>query len=198
MAPLSYIIGFAFDLYQDKTVAGYTSRVFYTMSTIALLFVSLQYLRLTDTFSFMVISIIACVYKILDFVWFFVLLMFFFTVAFSIIGYKPDQTDKMNIYVANFFRVFNGAMGDFDTSDIDTLEKGPYGTGYLLFLLLAFFTTIVYMNILIAVVSDEFEKVYETKDELLLRKRLPYIIKNWKSATYSMCLGSLFSSSSTD
>lgn len=42
---------------------------------------------------------------------------------------------------------------------------------------LAFFTTIVYMNILIAVVSDQFERIYETKELELFKRRLPYIFK---------------------
>ena len=42
---------------------------------------------------------------------------------------------------------------------------------------LAFFTTIVYMNILIAVVSDQFERIYETKELELYKRRLPYIFK---------------------
>jgi nitrogen fixation protein FixH len=41
------------------------------------------------------------------------------------------------------------------------LKDGPYFTGWILFIMFTFFTTIVYMNILIAVVSDEFEKVYD-------------------------------------
>ena len=43
-----------------------------------------------------------------------------------------------------------------------------------------FFTTIVYMNILIAVVSDEFEKVYDEQELALYKIRLPYIIKYWQ------------------
>lgn len=33
------------------------------------------------------------------------------------------------------------------------------------------------MNILIAVVSDQFERIYETKELELYKKRLPYIFK---------------------
>jgi dolichol kinase len=81
--------------------------------------------------------------------------------------------------MANFLNVFKMAMGESQTDEIDELSGGTYWTAWILFLFLAFFTTIVYMNILIAVVSDEFEKVYDSRHDALYQIRLPYIIKYW-------------------
>jgi dolichol kinase len=57
--------------------------------------------------------------------------------------------------------MFKMAMGESQTEDFAELKGGAYQMAWALFLFLAFFTTIVYMNILIAVVSDEFEKIYD-------------------------------------
>ena len=59
--PTSFIIGWSYD---SEHVANYTTRVSYTVTTISLLFVLLQQLRLTKRFSFMVLCIIACILKI--------------------------------------------------------------------------------------------------------------------------------------
>ena len=109
----------------------------------------------------MVVCIQACIDKIVDFIYFLIMLIIFFSVCYSNLGYTSPLSNKFNIYFANFFNVFKMAMGESQTDEIDELVGGPYWTAWILFLFLAFFTTIVYMNILIAVVSDEFEKVYD-------------------------------------
>ena len=127
----------------------------------------------------MVVCIIACIKKILDFIYFLILLIIFLAVCYTNLGYTSPLSNKFNIYMANFLNVFKMAMGESQTDEIDELSGGTYWTAWILFLFLAFFTTIVYMNILIAVVSDEFEKVYDSRHDALYQIRLPYIIKYW-------------------
>ena len=108
-------------------------------------------------------------------------LIVFLTVSFTNLGYDAiTLSDKFNIYFANFFQMFKMALGESQTDEILELDGGPYFTGWALFIVFSFFTTIVYMNILIAVVSDEFEKVYDERETALYKIRLPYIIKYWQ------------------
>ena len=128
----------------------------------------------------MVVCIIACITKIYDFILFLFVLICFLTVSYTNLGYTSPLIQKQNIFVANFFSMFKMAMGESQTDENEELEGITYGTAYILFVFFIFFTTIVYMNILIAVVSDEFEKVYEERALELYKIRLPYIINYWQ------------------
>ena len=127
----------------------------------------------------MVTCIISCGLKIFDFVLFMAVLIIFLSVAFTNLGVETKITNKFNIYLANGLLIFRKALGDFETSNFDQLEGGPFYMVWILFIFLAFFTTIVYTNILIAVVSDEFSRVYEQRDTILYKTRMPYIIEYW-------------------
>jgi hypothetical protein len=175
--PTTFLIGFYFD---TDTVGTPTSRIMYTMTTLSLMFVLFQKLKMTETFSFMVICIIACLYKIFHFVLFLIVLMCFLSVSYTNLGYASPLKLKFNIYIANFFSMFKMAMGESQTDEIDDLDGAVYYGCWILFLFLMFFTTIVYMNILIAVVSDEFERVYEERRLALYKIRLSYIITMWQ------------------
>ena len=143
----------------------------------SLLFMALKKLRLTERFSFMVICIFKSLYEITDYILFLFLVVLFLTVAYTNIGYVSPYSDKLNIYFANFIQMFKMAMGESQTDEILELDGGLYFSGWILFIFFAFFTTIVYMNILIAVVSDQFERIFESKDLELLKRRLPYTLK---------------------
>ena len=128
----------------------------------------------------MVTCIISCGLKIFDFVLFMAVLIIFLSVSFTNLGIETKTTNKFNIYIANFLLIFRKALGDFDTNYFDQLSGGPFYMVWILFIFLAFFTTIVYTNILIAVVSDEFARVYQERDTIVYKTRLPYIIEYWE------------------
>ena len=175
--PTSFIIGFCFD---NQSAAGDFVRVTYTITTMSLLFVTLQKLRLTTRFSFIVICIFQCFADLQDFIIFLFLLVTFLTMSYSNIDYKSPYADRFPSQIAIFIQMCKSALGETQTEEILALEGGSYYSGWILFIFLAFFTTIVYMNILIAVVSDQFERIYETKELELYKRRLPYIFKVYK------------------
>jgi hypothetical protein len=172
--PISFMVGWALD---GETVATTWCRISYTLTTMSLLFALLKKLRLTDRFSFIIVCIFKSLYQIGDYVLFLFVLILFITVSYSNLGYVSPYTDKFNVYFANFIQCFKMAMGESQTDEILELEGGLYYACWFLFIFLAFFTTIVYMNILIAVVSDQFEHIYEHREFELYRLRLPYILK---------------------
>lgn len=100
--------------------------------------------------------------------------------SYSNIDYKSPYADRFPSQIAIFIQMFKSALGESQTEEILALEGGSYYVGWVLYIFLAFFTTIVYMNILIAVVSDQFERIYETKELELYKRRLPYIFKVYK------------------
>ena len=175
--PTTFIIGFCFD---NQSAAGDFVRVTYTITTMSLLFVTLQKLRLTTRFSFIVICIFQCFADLQDFIIFLFLLVTFLTMSYSNIDYKSPYADRFPSQIAIFIQMFKSALGESQTEEILALEGGSYYVGWVLYIFLAFFTTIVYMNILIAVVSDQFERIYETKELELYKRRLPYIFKVYK------------------
>ena len=108
------------------------------------------------------------------------LLVAFLTVSYSNINYQSPYADKFPSQIAIFIQMFKSALGESQTDEILALNGGSYYVGWALYIFLAFFTTIVYMNILIAVVSDQFERIYETKELELYKRRLPYIFKVYR------------------
>ena len=127
----------------------------------------------------MVTCIIACGLKIFDFVLFMMVLIAFLSVSFTNLGIETKLTTRFNIYLANSLLIFKKTLGDFETDPFEQLADSPYYMVWVLFVFSAFFTTIVYTNILIAVVSDEFSRVYEERETILYKIRLPYIIQYW-------------------
>ena len=151
ITPVSFIIGFAFD---DQEEMCMLSRVSYAITTMSLLFVFLQGLRLTERFSFIVSCIISSFSQLKDYITFFFLLVTFLTVSYNCLGYRAPYEDKMLPYLAIFINMFKSAMGESQTDEILELVGAPYYFGWFLYMFLAFFTTIIFMNILIAVISD--------------------------------------------
>jgi hypothetical protein len=181
--PTSYIVGF----FLDKDIEASTwCRISYAITTMTLLFTVLKKLRLTDRFSFIVICIFKSLYEIGDYILFQFILLLFLTVSYSNLGYFSPYGDKFNIYIANFINMFKMAMGESQTDEILELDGALYYFGWILFVFFAFFTTIVYMNILIAVVSDQFVRIYERKDYELNKRRLPYVLKMRKDKAFKI------------
>mmetsp|Transcript_21770 Transcript_21770/g.15596 ORF Transcript_21770/g.15596 Transcript_21770/m.15596 type:complete len:191 (+) Transcript_21770:3877-4449(+) len=55
------------------------------------------------------------------------------------------------------------SLGDFDVSYFGELNDTMRWSGWIMWLILVFVTTIILLNFLIAVISDVFEKVYDEK-----------------------------------
>ena len=91
LMPTSFIIGF---IYDNQSSAQDFVRVTYTITTMSLLFVFLQKLRLTTRFSFIVICIFQCFADLGDFIMFLFLLVAFLTVSYSNVNYKSPYADK--------------------------------------------------------------------------------------------------------
>ena len=107
--PTSFMIGFLFD---HETHAGDWVRSFYTLTTMSLLFVFLQKLRITTQFSFIVICIFQCFADLTDFILFLFLLVTFLTISYSNIGYDSPYADKFPSQVAIFINMFKSALGE--------------------------------------------------------------------------------------
>jgi hypothetical protein len=73
-----------------------------------------------------------------------------------------------------FLSMYLLMLGEFDT---DAISNGPFGSyiAYIFFLLGSFVLILMGSNMLIAIMSDTFEKVYSTQDQTSLKEKVDII-----------------------
>jgi len=71
--------------------------------------------------------------------------------------------------------VLRASLGDYDLSGYNYLDGGLHITAMLIWLLIVFSTTIVFMNLLIAVISDVYERVMSNRVEEVYQMKVNFI-----------------------
>ena len=96
-----------------------------------------------------------------DFFVLYILVIVAFSVSMNV--HRSDQLEAEGVFafaalsLESTYRM--GTLGDFETSSYENIPAV-----YVMFLLCTFFVTVVFLNVLIAVISDTFDKIQEVQD----------------------------------
>jgi len=120
------------------------------------------FLRIYDGFSFLV-SMLSGVFKDIKY---FIIFFFVFILEFGIIfiilfsAKKIDEYDGIGI-MGYFLMIFRIASGDFATDDYKDQGSFLVPLTWSLWIIAVFILNIVFMNFIIAVISESYEKVMQ-------------------------------------
>lgn len=90
-------------------------------------------------------------------------------------NYDPKEMFTGNNYLRSFLYSYNQAMGNFDTDAY--LEEDKYYL-YAIWLLNTMVTLIIFLNLLIAIMGDTFDRVQETTENNMLKELANIMVEN--------------------
>jgi hypothetical protein len=105
-------------------------------------------------------------------------ILFIFMVVAMILGlevhadneYNSDEYKEIGLYGFIFYYL-RTALGDFDNEPVAALPVANQYALWSLWFITVFTCTIVFMNFLIAVITDVYESIIETKEEEIYLKK---------------------------
>lgn len=138
---------------------------------------TLFYLKILKSFSYIVTMVISVVYDLRYFVTFYIILLTFFSLLLDVVGrnYSKEYL-KLSWFVGNWLAVFRLALGDFDFT---LIENAPMTKTHILFWILwsmmVLFSSLIFLNFIIAQVSDSYARVKENIDSFIYKERAKLI-----------------------
>ncbi|CDW84476.1 wd-40 repeat protein [Stylonychia lemnae] len=137
--------------------------IFIRILVIVLSFMKLFFfLRIYDGFSFLV-QMMAGVFKDLSyFLMFFIIIIFQFGMIFLVL-FKAQEIDEYNGVnkVGYFLMAFRISSGDFQLDDYHTQNDGLVIITWMIWLIAVMTLNIIFMNFIIAVISESYERVMQ-------------------------------------
>lgn len=138
---------------------------------------TLFYLKILKSFSYIVTMVLNVVIDMSNFVFFYLIIITFFSMMFNVISrnYSSEYT-KCTWFVGNWLAVFRLSLGDFDFS---LLESSTLTKTHILFWIMwtgmVFFSSLIFLNFVIAKVSDTYGDIKENVDSFIYKERAKLI-----------------------
>ncbi|CDW89455.1 wd-40 repeat protein [Stylonychia lemnae] len=159
----SHIIAFVVYCILDFTNENQENLILIKIVVIVLSFMKLFFfLRIYDGFSFLV-QMMAGVFKDLQyFLIFFIIFILQFGMIFLVL-FKAQQIDEYNGVnkLAYFLMAFRISSGDFQLDDYHSQEDGLVIFTWIIWLIAVMTLNIIFMNFIIAVISESYERVMQ-------------------------------------
>jgi len=135
------------------------------------------YLKVFKSFSYIVTMVISVVFDLRYFISFFVILITFFSMLFNVVARNESpEYSKLTWYIGNWLAVFRLSLGDFDFT---LLESSKLTKTHILFwaiwLLMVLFTSLIFLNFIIAEVSNSYSRVRENVFAFIYKERAKLI-----------------------
>ena len=137
-------------------------------------------MRVFESFSYIVTMMINVVKDLVVFLLFFSVLVFMFSLIFDVIA-KNDAAEYHNVpaFVGNLLTTFRLSLGDFDFGVLDNPDKPLNTKQHILFWgiwsLMVCASLLIFLNFIIAEVSNSYGKVRERVDEEVQKGRASLI-----------------------
>lgn len=138
---------------------------------------TLIFMKIFTNFSYIVTMIIGVVFDLKIFLVFFFILIIMFSMIFNVIA-RNEAPEYKNVgwLVGNLLTTFRLSLGDFDFSMI---ENKPLTKQHILFwitwLIMVIFSSLIFLNFIIAEVSSSYNKVKVNIDSLIYKERAALI-----------------------
>lgn len=136
------------------------------------------FMRIVMRFSYIVTMIINVVGDLKVFLLFFVILIVMCSMIFDVIAI-PNATeyDKIGYFWGNMMTTLRLSLGDFDFGMLTEgdLNKKQHILFWSVWLLIVFFSSLIFLNFIIAEVSNSYQGVKESIDALIYKERASLI-----------------------
>jgi hypothetical protein len=149
------------------------------------------YMRVVAKFSYIVTMMVNVIIDLSTFLVFFLILVFMFSLVFDVIA-KNDAPEYHNLppFAGNLLTTMRLALNDFDFGILANPEKPLNTKQHILFwtvwCLMVALSSLIFLNFIIAEVSNSYKKVRVRINELVLRERATLIdeIEKLKGESY--------------
>ena len=153
------------------------SKIVMIVTILTTLIKTLFFMKIFTNFSYIVTMIIGVVIDLKIFLIFFAILITMFSMIFNVITRNEAQEyKKIGYLMGNFFATFRLALGDFD---FDMISDKPLTKQHILFwstwLIMVIFSSLIFLNFIIAEVSASYGKVKVNIDSLIYKERAALI-----------------------
>jgi hypothetical protein len=132
------------------------------------------FLRVIQSFSPIVTMIMTCIYDLRIFMSFFFIMVMMLSTIMSVISSNPaSEYRNLSKDSANFLTMFRISLGDFDFGILsgDTLSTEQQWLYWILWMFIVIFTALIFMNFIIAEVSNSYAVVKESVTQLVNKDR---------------------------
>lgn len=190
--------------FHDLNIQQYT-KLISILFVIIMLMKSLIFLRMIDSFIKLVIMVIGVLSDLNQFVVFYIFIMLMLSLILGILGvgnneWIPNeaqrkkildlQNDSSNVLsfpmdeygnmtklkgFRNFYIIMRYSLGDFSFYPIMFLEKKERRIFWITWIIIVFITCIVFLNFIIAEVSQSYQKVIQSVDEQIMKQKAQMI-----------------------
>ena len=140
------------------------------------------YMRIRDSFSYIVTMIIGVIGDLKVFLLFFVILIVMCSMIFDVIAINTaDEYKHIGPYFGNMMSTLRLSLGDFDFSVL-TNESNPLNVRqhilfWIIWVFIVFFSSLIFLNFIIAEVSNSYAKCKEWIDSLVYKERAGLILE---------------------
>jgi hypothetical protein len=150
----------------------------YVVIILVMMFKLFFFFRINPKFSIITTMILTSIYDLRIFMTFFMILHVFFAMALNVLSKNP-QVEYSNL--GNFFPSFINSMqiavGNFDFTQLDKLTGGESRAYWVLWVIVFLMGCLIFLNFIIAEVSDSYAKVKEDMESLVYKERAAMVVE---------------------
>lgn len=153
------------------------SKITMIFVTIVCLIKTFFFMRIVKSFSYIVTMIINVVIDLKVFMLFFLILIIMFSMIFDVIAPNPaDEYKYVGLYWGNVLTTLRLSLGDFDFGVLEQegeneLNKKQHILFWCTWVLMVIFSSLIFLNFIIAEVSNSYSNVKENIDALIYKER---------------------------
>jgi len=137
-----------------------------------MLFKLFFFLRIHEPFSIITTMIMACMTDLRVFLFFFVTLLGFFGLTLNVLGPAPSLEYRfLHQQAAHFLNCLRISVGDFNFDMLVGLTEGERALFWLIWLVVFLFGCLIFLNFIIAEVSNSYQNVSDQIDSLVYKER---------------------------
>jgi transient receptor potential cation channel subfamily V protein 6 len=148
-----------------------------TVLSIAILFIWLKFIYFGRIFrtAWLVRMVSQVVIDIIPFMCIFILAVFSFGNSFFILARNGDERFTGDHFWDALIYSYKAGQGDFDTDNFDFRDEI---LAYIIWIFATLLVMLILLNLLIAIISDTFEKVMENIENNLLKEIVQIMVEN--------------------
>jgi len=132
------------------------------------------FMRIVSSFSYIVTMIINVVYDLKVFLLFFTILIIMFSAVFDVIA-KNEAAEYKHLgpFMGNVMTTLRLSLGDFDFGVLegDELNQKQHWLFWIIWVLMVIFSALIFLNFIIAEVSNSYANVKQDIDALIYKER---------------------------
>jgi hypothetical protein len=141
------------------------------------------YMRIIESFSYIVTMIMSVFSDLQTFLAFYGILILMFSLIFDIISKNPAaEYAQIGPFVGNLFTTLRLSLGDFDFGVLEetdakkgALDSDQHMLYWIIWLLMVVFSALIFLNFIIAEVSNSYSKINANINKLVYKERAKLI-----------------------